>query len=446
MAINYTALFTDAGKPLKYLNTYVTLGKTTLPADFAAIAGVLSTSLRFDVLSGLSETYEGFQDQAINWASGISSKIVERFQNEPTVISQLPLGSRGSLNDLLRELLINMIDNTQTVEQSAVTVGTVTADAGNAGDAEVFVSKVLDGVSNPRDGYEPQAVYAGVNSELCVTSETVTVTCAQDSEGGLSEGAESWSIVGGVPGNNAFDWRSEGSGIGPAFNTANSRGMVSNGEFETFTVTNTPDDWTIVTGAVTTNILQDSVGQKRGDSCLQLKGDGATASIKISQAISNLEPLKAYLVAAWIKGDATIAGTSAFTMQFEGTGYTASSSEKISLNQAALAALTGWDLKNFWIVMPKEIPDDMVLTINASGTLTTAALIRVDGLCLVEGQWHGGVAVGVVAGGTKVLKGDRYTFTLANNNFGVFQTFARKGLKIQFPSDGTPSIADTLAT
>lgn len=446
MAINYTNLFTDAGKLLKYLNVYLGYASTSLPSDFSAIAGVISTDGQYSVLSGLPETYNGFQDQAVQWGNSLGNRIQARFLDLNTVLAFLPVGNQASAQQVLLELIKDMITNSQTVKSCSTTVGSPTPAAWNAGDCQVVVTKMLDGVTPPlNNGALSSPQYAGLNSQLAVASETMTLTCTVDSEAGASEGSEQFNWIGGVPGQGAFDWRSEGSGNGPQLQVSNGRGLIQNGEMETFTVTNTPDSWTVVTGTPGTHLLKDASVFKRGLSSLAFKGDGALASIKLKQIPGTLTPRRGYFVGLWIEGDATAAGTSEFKVQFEGTGYSVGATEKIDLNQAALAALTSFGFYSFYIIMPAFIPPDFGLTLNALGTLTNGAKVRVDGICLVEATWHGGVGVGLFAGGSTILEGDRFTFTLANSNAGVFQVFFRKFFKTQLPSSVSPSISDSLA-
>jgi hypothetical protein len=446
MAINYTTLFQDLGEFLEGINEKYTWMTTTLPARYSEIGVQLSGNGRYDTLDGLEPLYESFQDQTLGWIGILQSYASRRLTHLTTIIEQLPLPIGAGISQVLAELIRDMIANSQTINKSTVTLGSVTANGTNIGDTTILTTKLLDGVTPPWQQANAIPQYANVNSELVVASETITLTCTRDSEtDGVSEGSESWDWQGGASGGNLYDWRGEGSGSGPSIQTANAAGIVTNGEFENFTVANTPDNWAVDNGTVGTTILKDASDFKRGAASLKFTGNGAEATQQISQPITTLTPLRCYGVALWVKGQSGIAA-GALTISFTGTGYSASSTEKISLNAAALAALTSWTLKNFFVVLPATLPSDWKLVISVGSTLTNAKSVRFDGLVVKPVDYHGGFGVIAVAGATPALRRDRYTFTVANNDAGVFQKFMRKTYLTQLPSSASSSIDDALAS
>lgn len=450
MAINYTDLFEDIGEFLQRINQFRTLAVTTLPAYFGEIAAELSGNGRYDVLSNLPQQYDGYKDQMIQIANDHDQKIQERLQNQDTILEQLPLPTGAGIQDILHELIRNMISATASITASVVTIGSVTADGGNAGAVTVLTTKILDGVQAPLSGAEPDYNYAGLDSQLGTTAETLVLTCVSDSErDSVTPGSESFQIEGQQQGNSPFDWRVEGSGIGPTITPVQGSGFLPNGDFEDFTVANTPDSWTIDAGVAGTHIFEETTGAdvKKGSSAIRFTGNAALASIQISQGsdtLGQLVPLQLYGFAIWVKGNASIsAGT--LTIQFEGTGYTAGASEKITMNAAALAAATGYTLKNFFVLMPESLPDDFKLVIKWNGT-PSAHSVRLDYGGLAPVNYHGGIGLILVDGAANSIRNDRYSFDVSNDNAGVFQTYFRKALRRQLPTSGSPSIADSLAT
>ncbi len=450
MAIDYTNLFTDIGKMLKYLNVYRGYSSTSLASDFDAISATLGGNDRYDILSGLPEQYSGFKDSAMGWSQALANRIESRLTNFETVVSQLPISNQSSISDVLYELINDMVNESESVDASTVTVGSATAAGTNNGDAEILTTKKMDGYSSPRKGFPAHPKYLNVDSEIAPTSETITITCTADGQSGGAVDRESFSIIGAPEGFQQFDWRSEGSGTGPQITVGNGSGMLSNPDFETFTVANTPDNWTIVDGTVGTHILKETSNVKRGTAALKYVGDGSQAQIKITQAltVSSLNPMRSYCIALWVRGHASITGTSALTIQLEGTDYTASSSEKISMNAAALAAQTSYGIEYFFVSLPVEIPTDLKLVITVSGTLTNSTNICFDGLMMVPTIWHGGVGYAIAAGAEPSTKNDRYTVAVSNNNAGIFQTLMRQRFGVQLPSNTSSSetIDDALAT
>jgi len=136
-------------------------------------------------------------------------------------------------------------------------------------------------------------------------------------------------------------------------------------------------------------------------------------------------------------------------ISFAGTGYTAASSEKISIAPGSYTAT--YSLYNFFINMPAFIPADFEIVVKVTGTMTNLKNVYIDSLALGPVQWHGGVGITVVAGGTRFRRNDRFTWTIANTDAGVFQTAFRKGLlgnqKVQLPSvAAAATILDSWAT
>ena len=187
-----------------------------------------------------------------------------------------------------------MIADAETVDRSTVTIGAVSAAAGNEGSGTVLTTKVLDAVTSPGSGaagtYQANRNYKGVDSELAVPSETMRLTCTADSfADGLAEGAESFNWEGRI-GDNQHGFEDEGSGVIGSVTPINSTGVniLQNGDLEDFT-SNVPDNWTIEGTAVAgTHIVEETTAADvyHGESALRFDGDGAQASIEVQQAIS----------------------------------------------------------------------------------------------------------------------------------------------------------------
>lgn len=458
MAINYTNVFTSIGKFVKNLNYYY---GTTLPAIAAAeleIGDVLNSNDEYDILDGFDTLHASLQDNVTSWINQYGQRISKELTSQPRVTQWLAIPVSSSVQDTLLALIRDMIANSQTVKNNSIGLGTPTANAANVGDAVMLKTAILDGVTSPDQANSApfSLYYKGLTSELVCTSETMTLTATTDSGSGATEGAESFSVVGGQKSRQPYDWKTlnadgddiEGSGTGPNIKTLNGYGFIQNGEFETWTVTNIPDNWSILTGVVTTNFLREASSVKRGTYALAIKGDGSTANLEITQDMSNrgLVANKSYLVAVWVKGQAsTAAGT--LVISFTGTGYSAGTNEKISMNAAALSAATSYGVQYFQVNMPTIIPFDFKLSLKITGTLTNAKNVFLDGLCVGDTIYHGGVGMGVIAGGTPVRKNDRYTLAVTNASDAKFQTMLRKFFHVQLPSvSSSETIDDTLAS
>lgn len=446
MAINYTNLFTMLGKLVKGVNNVKTY-YSELDTDLSAVQSVYSSNSQFALLQSIPDTWVGFKNNVFSWIGQLNNQVATRLLTDrELILKELPIGSGSSLSEVMPLLIADMVANSQHVTKSVVTLGAVTTTSTNASVGELLVDAVLDGVTPPGTSMPAYKGYNGLTSQLA-EDDNINVVCSTDSENGLvQEGRESFQWLGKPTSPGLYHYLSPGSGTNTTIQPLNSYSFVANGEFELFT-TNTPASWTVVSGTTGTHIVKETSVVKRGTSALRYTGDGAQGTISISQAVnqSGLTALKRYVVAVWVRGtSATSAGT--LTIQLEGTGYTAGATEKIEMDATALSAATSYTLKKFYVNLPLEIPDDLKLVVKVTGTLTTGKSVYIDGLVMGPVTYVNGVNVAIVAGTNKFLAGDKFVFTISNNDAGVFQTWFRKAFGYQIPTDNSPSIADSLAT
>lgn len=443
MAVNYTDLFENLGEFVQRVNDFQAL-YAALDTDFAEIEADLDANAMQDVLSGTFETISGFKGNLLGWIGAMQIKTTQLLVHRETVLEELNIQS-ADVRTVLVEMYRDMTANTQHVKRSTVTVGAVTELKTNANAGTLLVNKVLDGVTQPHGSFPAVWEYNGADSELAGTSETIWAQCIRDSESdGATEGGETFQVNGQVAPSSPFSWQAFGSGAGPSLTVLQGASIMSNLEMENFTA-NIPSGWTLDAGTAGTQVLNETSTIKRGSSALRFTGNASVASIQVSQnAPSSFKPRKRYYVGFWLRGTAgASAGT--FTIQFEGTGYTAASSEKITLNAAAVAALTSYAWHGFYINWPTDVPSDMELVIKWTGT-PSAHSVYIDGGGVAPVVYHNGVNFVVYAGSEKFLRTDRFSLTVSNDDLGVFQTFFRKSYGVQLPSNAAPSQADTLAT
>lgn len=440
MAINYTNLFTDIGVLVKATNTVANF-TNNLETEKLAILNQLTATDKFVIANNLPSTWDGYKSSVLNWTSDSTSRIFSLLSDQTTVVDQLSLGQNTGISSVFPALYSDMVTNDKNVTANTVTLGAVTATTANVDAGTALVDKVLDGVTSPATGFIPYKNYSGLNSQISI-DDTVILKCNTDSEmSNIVAGNEVFSWIGSNP---IFAPNRAGSGNGPSIQPLNTQSFLSNLRMENFS-TSSPSGFTIDAGTAGTHIFSDTTGQYEGASCLKFTGDATQSSIQVSQAltVSQIVPLKRYVFACHLKGQSGITGGT-FTIQFEGTGYTASASERIQLNYTTLAGLTSWTRYSFYINMPSEIPDDMKLVIKWTGT-PSAHSVRFDNGAFGVPTYYNGINVVIHKGSTKFLVGDTLTFTVSNNEAGVFQTHARDYLGLQWPTDATPTISDTLA-
>lgn len=465
MALGYANLFEDLGKFIAVINACSTNAGTTIPGWESGIeAKVGAENGRYDVLEQVHTTFQGFREEELSRISVLAAKVEERLIHQDTVIEEIPwLEENAAIEDVLVALYEMMLDDSQTINAGSVTIPvSVTADAGNyTDDGTVFYDCVLDGASSPSSGWPvvPSYIvdtagkkpgtggYVGRTSEL--VSGAMVFECIADSfTDGATAGQERFDVQNGVRGKGGYDWERTGEGKLSSVTTMDSGNKLLNGGFEDFSVTNTPDNWTLGVGVVVgTHVLRNSTAAhvKRGTYSLKIVGDGALATIKLSQVVTGLIPRKRYVVGVWLKGGASVSA-GALSLKMEGTGYTAGTNEQISLNQAALAALVNYGAYSFFFNVPEAVPSDFAIALSVTGPLANAGTIYVDGLCLAEAQWHGGTCFGIFPGAKPFLRGDKFTVDWALASEGAFQKFFRKWYGVQLPSDAAAgeTISDTL--
>jgi hypothetical protein len=442
MAVNYTNLFTALGEFVQRAHRYVGL-YAGIDTDQSEIESDLNSVGLLDIFSGMPEEFDGFKSSILSWISTVNSRAQLVLQDRETVLEELNL-VEADLATVLLTMYRDMVDQAKTINRSTVTIGAVTDDKANSGAGSILVDKLLDGTTSPGANMAANWEYSGVNSELAGSEEMFVQVISDSESDGESEGNETLQVFGNVSSGDAFSWENFGSGTGATFKPIQGGSMGSNFEFEAFS-SNVPDSWTITGGAAGVNVFEETTIVHRGDSALKLIGDGGTVTVSVSQDIdASAKPRTKYCVGFWVRGNASLA-SGVLTIQFEGTGYTAGASEKISLNTAALVALPAYTWKYFYVTMPDEIPDDMKLVIKFNNT-PSAHGIYVDGGGMILPVWHNGVSFVAYAGSEAFIKTDKFVLNVTNDDVGVFQKWFRKALGVQMPSSGAPNIADALAT
>lgn len=459
MALSYAHTFSDIGSLIKALNQFrqTALGggssQPDIPALLANVNSVFTGNGDTDQLNGMGNVFDGYKDSMVSLARGVGGLVQARLMDRNLMLTQLNgLSPNPSIQDVLRELYRQMGIDSESVQKNTVTIGATTAASGNTGNGTIVTTKVLDGKSIPIRGGAANLKWLGANSELSV-SETLTFTCVQDEDSDGWPSGEELFLVEGTPDYGVYNWRGEGSGERLFANTASQQKIIANQDFEvwgTGLTANIPANWDKDAGTAGTNIIQETTAASvhRGSFGLKLVGDGATASIQLSQTmrLGAFTPGKAYVVGFYVQGTAGMSAGS-LTVEFESAsgGYTAASSEKVTLTNTQLAALTTYTLKYFFINIPAQVPDDFELVIKLTGT-PSAHAVRIDSMAVSEVKWANGIGFAIFPGSTPFVRNDRFTIAVTNDKAGVFQEFFRRYFKFQLPSSATPSRSDSLAT
>ncbi len=452
MAVAYTTIGIDLGKLarlLDVLNRITQGGASTTIDDIDVLRAEWIAVFDADVAhADINLRGQAWFADWWNTMQSLKARLIENVL-KPWVMTYLKdrsgLNSTGrSVQSIFSDLYDAMVTDSKVVRGNTITLGAVTAASTNAGtDSTIYVSKM--------DIW-------GHDNETIQTDDVLFVCVKDVPNSGVTAGKE------------VFAWTSAFHGAGPLLYMPYGEGgdtqgqnRIVNGDFEDFTVTNTPDSWDIDSGVVTTNIFK-STDKYRGTNCLKLTGDGATATIKISQSMtawsnyssSKPEPKGMYCLTARIKTAGAGAGdVGTLTIQLEGTAYSAGATEKITftLNETAPTTYT---LYKYTVQMPKTIPTDFEIVIKITSTCTAGTDVYIDNLilCKMTEIKTAGLFACPIPGSADPIAGnkqpDYHTMTTTNAFTYLFQALMTKltdqtdprvivgpGIGVHLPSDPT---------
>src|SRR5688572_29630271 len=176
MAVDYTKIFTVMGKYVDKVNDYYAyIG--TFSTDKAAIDTVLAAQSVVYLEDGLTDLYDGLKEDVSNWTSLLIERVSSVLTDEALIGANFSFGAEPALSTVWPLLLHDMYSNDKNVTASVMTVGSITYDTDNASAGDLATGLVLDGTLPPINGAPVIKDWAGLNSQLLPTSETLTFTC-----------------------------------------------------------------------------------------------------------------------------------------------------------------------------------------------------------------------------------------------------------------------------
>lgn len=355
----------------------------------------------------------------------------------------------------MEELISQMEGSSDDVDASTTSATPATGSANVGNGACVATVKRTDGRDN-------EHVYA----------EDIVITCTADAvTGSATQFSETFTAKGEAAAASplAYNWPA-GSGALKTLTAVNASGdnatgnKLTNSDFETFTVADTPDNWTILVGVAGTDINESS-DKFYGTKCLEILGDGATLTSiaqtfnSVSGTLGTLKPNTVYIWNAWMKRDTSLAGGVLAVELVDGSNSVIA--DDAGNNNATSITLssgltTSYAAKNGVFVTPANLPTTVKLRIRLTTAATSGESFYIDRLALTEVAeplYTGGPFAAVFAGATASLKNDNFTVAVANNHAGTFQKlfwrlFDMPTLGLQLPSDtgGSETINDNLVT
>lgn len=433
MAITYTGtggLFTRLGKLVKYIHAWIAYQGTTLMGSGSGADEILDQfNDRRDLVGGVQGNFEGFASAMEGWESQlkrVADGVLADLQSELNSPSAAPA-------TILPLLAQRMIADGQTLDASTVSASLSSTATTNVGNGVLLLS-----VLGP-DGQPDQRIF----------SETLTVRCSDDRFGGASAGQERLRITG-FPAQRVTSYRTQGSGSYEGLTVSAGANLLANGDFETFTTANTPDNWTLGTGAVAgSTVLAEStlLHAATSTAALRLASNATTSAMTVSQSLSDaVHVYRRYAAGVWLRKNGTVNAGSTLQIAIKGTGFTT-----VNLFNADPSTLTtAYALHSAWFGTAEQIPSDLRMEIawtNATASGATGQVL-IDDAAVVAGVSFSYVYYAIFRGSVDLVVGDEWTVTTTNDEAGVFQSFFGRFYDAQLPSvtNGSETIADSLAT
>jgi len=447
------------GGVLKNLRAYQTLQQGALTNTTTGVTGQFNSEPDLQAINGSTWIANVNAPEAVGQTmQQLAIQTLNRmiFESNPQLAQTWQqLNLTASIQELIRQMNVAGA----TVQQCNVaTVNSAFTGTGNG----VINSSVIRAI----DGLTQQNAFA----------ETITLTCNQDSySGSATAGNEGFSVTGTGQESDvfAFDWPlGSNANIGvQAINGSsdnNNGNLLTNSDFQNWTVPNTPDQFTIAVGAAGTNVFRNQVVVYDGTSSLQLTGDGSGTLTSLTQLFNNgttgtsgsLVTQAAYSVNLWLRRDGVAAASGVLTIDLiDGNGVViqdaAGNNNTFSIDLTTLT--TSFTAYKGTFRTPVILPAAQYLRLRLSTALTNGRSVYLarSSMGLYTRTYVGGPYVAVHSGSVPFVNGDYGTVIVSNDRGGAadevstFQTVCDRCWSMRtsgflLPYSATPSISDAL--
>jgi len=423
MAINYTTLFGDIGEVVLAVEEIEAM-MVTVEARRTSMITQFDTSGVTPLINQINTTFNGIIQQMESMISQLIFVADARLKDRETVLEQLPKLVSTNTDNVMVELISDMITNSETVKESTASATLSSQDTTNTDAGDLIITKLVPGNIAPGQGFKQNRFLAGEDSELPLV-DTVTVVCTTDSQQRASLGGETFTVSGIQPQQQTPFASNQGGNRGTlSLRVGNSNNRITN-FFNTFSVTDTPDDWTIVAGTPTTDFMEETTDIFDDDSALRFNF-GTTPALSYN-IYSILTPGEVMVLYYYLKRDATAAGTLTMLLQIDGVTI---ATQAISIG----AAQDDWFKYSYVFVVPDDIGlDDGTTFLKFTSGVTTADVL-IDGGVLTPMTYFGGIGLAVSRGFEKFLIDDEFIVAYTNDEAGKFQRFFTRAFGWQLPS------------
>jgi hypothetical protein len=396
----------------------------------------------YDGLHSIETSYMGSQDAALGSLKTLAANELIAIVNADKPQADL------NLTTAMKEFIKQMKAGAQTVLRCAV-AATVTPAGSNIGNPVVLCS--VTGRN-------------GVPLEYAI-AENAVGTCLGDSAGngnGATAGNEQITIVAplAVTATMSQTWPAGSGSTQPVTlinpNTNAGANLLTNSNFETWTVANIPDNWTILVGVVVTNVAKavTNIFGVSSTAALQFVGQAATltavtqtfGAVAGSGTTADVKPGTVYGVNFNVYTDVQpAAGVLAIELT-DGNDVIlnddASVANTITKNLVTMPAVTYTPVNGFFRT-PTNLPAVVKIRIRLSTAMSAGSKLNIDYGAMGEPKqlYPAGPYVIAFRGAADLVYGDSWTIAVTNDRAGQFQTyferfFGMSGMGLILPSLG----------
>lgn len=340
-----------------------------------------------------------------------------------------PLPDR-TVDEALRVLIEQMVAASEDVAGNTVSA---TVTAGTNDGTGTMVCSVLDGRGRQLENILAEDV-------ICQRDPTSQQFVCRGESAADSKLSVNWPIGSGAE-----------ATVDVVGATTAAAGLLTNGDFEEFTVANTPDDWSIVAGTAGTQVLSEAVSILRGASALEFVGNATGASIRqeVTEQVAARTP---YGVCVFYKLSSDPAAGVLSLDLYDGTSVINDDAGNANQVTVSLSAVndTNWHALTGMFRLPDPLPAAVYLRIRLSTALSVGTSLFLDQAAMVEATrlYAGGPYLAAFAGGVDFAADDTFLIAVANNRTSIYQEafdvfFDTMESDTRLPTDGSPSIANS---
>lgn len=344
------------GGRLNAVNTVRTAGDADIVTALALFDGA-SATIRNTVdglVPKLRTSYTGSNAYLSALKAAAQAVLIEMFDADS------PLATRDVATALDR-LRTQMLTATTTYVDANTVSAAVTATS-LTGTGNV-VTSTKDGLGRTLENLLAEVIRITCTSNATAGSESIRFRGEEDLTDKLSY---RWPL---------------GSGIDRTLTSlaaSSSSNIVANGAFETFTVANTPDSWTIATGSAGSQVYSESSTVYAGSKALKIAGDGSTLT-QLTQTLTGLSAQVPYAVNFWCKCSGSPAAGVLTIDLYDGSAVIADEAGTNNSFTVDLTSLgTTYVAKSGTFRLPDPVPSTVKVRIRLSTALSNTYNLFVD--------------------------------------------------------------------